>query len=343
MHLPPEVHRVIARGKPYYYWHPGRGTKRADGKPVRLPDAEQNPKEFWIEVERLGGKAEYAPKSLAVMLRDYEASPQFRDDLSEATKRDYARYLKFWTLHLGKYTAEALRASHILHIRDEFLAGKLSTGNHAVAVLSAAFLWGIPRDHSVFNPCEKVPKSKIETEGRRPWPPWALEIAHDHFRPELRRAVALGLYTGQRIGDVLKMRADQIEGDVAGLKLTQSKTGKPLFIPFHDSLRPEIAQALADGHDYLVCRPDGRPFSGQDFQAMWSREMAKEPHGRIKREGFSFHGLRTLAVCVLAETTDALRISAITGQSLNIVERYLKDHRQRELAAQAISAWQKGL
>ena len=65
---------------------------------------------------------------------------------------------------------------------------------------------------------------------------------------------------------------------------------------------------------------------------MWSREMEKEPQGRVRREGFSFHGLRTLAVAALAEMVDAIRIAAITGQSLNVVERYLKDHRQRELA-----------
>jgi hypothetical protein len=37
---------------------------------------------------------------------------------------------------------------------------------------------------------------------------------------------------------------------------------------------------------------------------------------------------------------DAIRIASITGQSLNVVERYLRDHRQRELATQAIKAWE---
>ena len=339
MHLPPEVHRVISRGKPYYYWHPGRGTKRAEGKPVRLPDAEDKPKEFWIAVEQLGGKPEYDAKSLGTMLQTYAASEQF-GDLSKATQRDYGRYVKFWTEHLGRFGAADIRASHIIHVRDEQYAGKLSTGNHSVAVLSAAYVWGIPRDYAVHNPAKAVPQSKIKSDGRRPWPTWALEIAHKHFRPELRLAVALGLYTGQRLGDVLRMERGHV--GPGGISVTQSKTGKDLLIPIHRTLRPDIDAALAGPHEFLVCREDGRAYTGQDFQAMWSREMAKEPHARIKREGFSFHGLRTLAVAVLAAAgNDAIRIAAITGQSLNIVEHYLSDHRQKELGAQAIGAWEK--
>lgn len=338
MPLPTEVHRVVARGKPYYYWHPGRGTSRAEGKPVRLPDAERETRRFWEEVERLGGKPQYEERSLAIMLQRYGASDQF-GKLSAATRRDYARYLAFWTEHLGRFGAADIRASHIMLIRDREHAGKLSTGNHAVAVLSAAYVWGIPRDFAVHNPAKDVPHSRIETDGRLPWPPWALEIAHKHFRPELRRAVALGLYTGQRLGDVLRMQRSDIEAD--GIRVKQSKTKKDLFVPFHEAIKPEIEAALASPHDFLVCREDGRPFTSQDFQAMWSREMAKEPHGRIKREGFSFHGLRTLAVAALAATgNDAIRVASITGQSLNIVERYLKDHRQRELSSQAIKAWE---
>lgn len=337
MALPPEVHRVVSRGKPYYYWHPGRGTKRAAGA-IRLPDADHEPRAFWIEVERLGGKPMYEAKSLAAMLERYSASEQY-DGLSAATKRDYGRYVAFWTAQLGRFTASDIRASHVLHVRDEQFAGKRSTGNHAVAVLSAAYVWGIPRDFSATNPAKQVPQSKVETDGRLPWPPWALEIAHRHFRPELRRAVAIGLYTGQRLADVLKMQRSEIEEN--GIYVRQNKTQKGLFLPFHEALKPEIEAALAEPHEYLICREDGRPFTSQDFQAMWSREMAKEPHGRIKREGFSFHGLRTLAVAALAGSgLNSIQISAITGQSLSIIERYLKNHRQRELASQAIKAWE---
>lgn len=338
MVLPPEVHRVVARGRPYYYWHPGRGTKRAEGKPIRLPDAEEKPKEFWIAVERLGGKPRYEAKSMAAMIEAYAASEHF-EKLSDMTRRDYVRYLKFWTDQLGEFPVADVEACHIMDFRDLEYRGKASTANHSVAVLSAVYVWGIPRRFARSNPASDVKRIKIETDGRLPWPTWALEIAHEHFRPELRLAVALGLYTGQRLGDVLRMQRSDI--GPGGIRVKQSKTKKGLMIPIHRTLRPDIDAALAGPHDYLVCREDGRPFTGQDFQAMWSREMAKEPHGRIKREGFSFHGLRTLAVAVLAKNgNDAIRIASITGQSLNIVELYLRDHSQQELGAQAIAAWE---
>ena len=44
--LPPHVNVVRVKGRPYYYSHPGRGTKNAK-KPVRLPDDPRSP-EFWV-------------------------------------------------------------------------------------------------------------------------------------------------------------------------------------------------------------------------------------------------------------------------------------------------------
>jgi integrase len=274
------------------------------------------------------------------MLTAWRNSADF-DALAAATQRDYDRYIGLWREKIGEFPARDIRPVHVIAVRDE-LADRPTTANHAVAVLSAGYIWGAPRDYSTTNPCSLVPKLTVETEGRLPWPAWALEIAATQFRAELRRSVALGLYTGQRLGDVLSMRLVDIDRE--GINVRQSKTGKRLWIPFHAALKAEIEAARKDGRIYLVSREDGRPFTAQDFQAMWTREMKKEPQGRIRREGFSFHGLRTLAVVVLAESgMDAIRISSITGQSLNVVEGYLKDHRQRELAMQAIKAWERVL
>jgi hypothetical protein len=43
--LPAHVNAVRVKGRPYYYYQPGRGTKKA-AKAVRLPDDPRQP-EFW--------------------------------------------------------------------------------------------------------------------------------------------------------------------------------------------------------------------------------------------------------------------------------------------------------
>ena len=157
--------------------------------------------------------------------------------LAPTTQRDYDRYIPIWREKIGEFLARDIRPVHILAIRDE-LGDKPSTANHAVAVLSAAFIWGVPRDYANANPCRGAAEAQGRDGRAPPVACWALEIARNSFRAELRRAVALGLYTGQRLGDVLTMRLVDIEGD--GINVQQSKTGKRLWIPIHAALKPEI-------------------------------------------------------------------------------------------------------
>ena len=87
--------------------------------------------------------------------------------------------------------------------------------------------------------------------GTWPGPTSALELAAKHFRPELRRAVAVGLYTGQLLRDVLKMERRHTEGE--GIAIKQNKIGKGLFVPFHQALKPEIDAAHAEPGEFLIC------------------------------------------------------------------------------------------
>ena len=61
----------------------------------------------------------------------------------------------------------------------------------------------------------------------------------------------------------------------------------------------------------------------------------------LKDAGLVFHGLRKSAVVFLLEAgcTDA-EVSAITGQSRQMVEHYARQVNQRKLAASAILKWE---
>ena len=83
MPLPEGVHKVISKGRTYYYWSPNRGTGREGGR-VRLPNADANPIAFTREIEMLRKAAEPVPDdgTVAHLTRRYRDSEDFKS-LSE--------------------------------------------------------------------------------------------------------------------------------------------------------------------------------------------------------------------------------------------------------------------
>ena len=77
------------------------------------------------------------------------------------------------------------------------------------------------------------------------------------------------------------------------------------------------------------------------FKASWSNELNREVMKPLRAKRLVFHGLRKSAVVMLLEAgaTDA-EVSAVTGQSREMVEHYSKQVNQRKLAAAAILKWE---
>jgi integrase len=324
------VHVVTRRsGRKAYYYRPHRGTAKA-AVSIRLPDNPQSP-EFWKALEVAQGNAAAPEGGMARMIDAYLASPRF-NGLAKASKKDYRRYLDDLKNRLGKFETDAIEPRHIAKLRDLFGATP-SKANHYVAVVRAVYSWGIELGHARFNPAENI--SSLKTgDGHLPWPTWAWEMSLT-MRDECRIACALALYTGQRLGDVLRMQLGHIEDGIVAVR--QGKTGKAMRIPLHRELLPVIEECRKRGSIYLVAKPDGSPFSTDHFQAMWTREMKKEPQARIRREGYAFHGLRKSATVKLLEAgATEKETSAVTGMSLPMVEHYSRMADQLRLAKEAI-------
>ena len=79
MPLPEGVHRVISKGRTYYYWSPNRGTGR-EGERIRLPNADINPIAFAREIELLQKAAEPVPAdgTVAHLTKKYRDSEDFK-------------------------------------------------------------------------------------------------------------------------------------------------------------------------------------------------------------------------------------------------------------------------
>jgi integrase len=168
------------------------------------------------------------------------------------------------------------------------------------------------------------------------------EAAHPIGSRE-RLALALGLYTGQRRGDVIRMGRQHVRGDLIAVK--QQKTGASLLIPLHPELRLLLDTVPATQMTFVQTLR-GTPFDGKSF-TQW---FAKACDDAGLPSLCTFHGLRKAACRRLAEAGCTVHeIAAVSGHaSLKEVERYTKAADQTRLAQaamarQAMATAQKGV
>jgi integrase len=118
-------------------------------------------------------------------------------------------------------------------------------------------------------------------------------------------AIDLAVSTGQRRGDLLALRRDQLTHE--GIVFKQSKTGAGVLIEWSEDLRAIVdrAKKLAPQipGEYLIRTRRGRPYSAEGFSAIWQRVMAK--HVKAGGQRFSFHDLRSVSADGAATAEEA--------------------------------------
>ena len=233
--LPPHVNAVRVKGRPYYYFHPGRGTKGA-AKPIRLPDDPRQP-EFWDAYRKARGEPEPRPNANAVetLIDAYTAAPEWRQ-LSDNTRTNWLLYLERIKSKWGPLEVRGIEPRHVLALRDKY-ADTPAAANNLLRCLSSMLSWSVPRGWRANNPCLLVPKLK-SGDGYKPWPWDMIELVEKHAPRWMWHAVALALYTGQRQDDVLAMTRGKIKNGL--IEVRQEKTGCALAIPAHQRLLPVI-------------------------------------------------------------------------------------------------------
>ena len=281
--LPPHIQRIVSGGREYFYFQSGRSTK-SPGPRHKLPGTPHSV-EFWEAYRSLVGSELPAGKSFDDLIAAYKLSPDFTRR-SDATRRDYARYLDIISTAWGDLLVGSLRPKHVLQLRDKW-ANTPVAANHLLSVLKTLINWGIPREFSETNPCAHVPRLETDEQGARPWPSWAYTLIEDLASDDIRRAVLLARYTGQRQSDVLRMRPEHVEDD--GLNVRQQKTGKQLWVPLHRDLK--TAMKGWDGSPF-VQKPRGGGYTPDQFRAAWTRLMNDTPAGRIRALRSTVFGLR---------------------------------------------------
>lgn len=318
--LPYTAHKAT-RGVLTWYYRRGSTWVKLPGDPGKDPEAA---KVYWAA--RTGMHERKSAATFNSLMESYRKSPRWLA-LKPLTKRDYERVMTYLSEKVGDRSAIAIERRHVIQAQQDN-SERARFANYIVQVLSILMEHAINLGWRRDNPAKGV--SLLKTgEGYHPWPAWALTAFRHEADGPVLTAFELALGTGQRIGDVLAMRWDQIEDD--GVIVKQSKTGAELWAPFTDALRRHLSCTPRRGLT-IVSNDLGRPMT---YTAI--RQRLDAPRKRSGASAYSFHGLRYNAASELYEAgcSDA-QVQAITGHKTRaMAAKYGKGARQRVLAREA--------
>ena len=261
----------------------------------------------------------------------YYRSPDFRSlKLStQAMRRNIVENFR------NKHGDKPVKLLGRAHIKD-MIGAKADTphaANNLLKVLRVLLGHAVSIDLIDNNQAIGVKKYRVSGDGFHSWS--EDEIARFENRHPIgsrpRLALALGLYTAQRKGDVVKMGWQQLKDNAISLR--QEKTDTALMIPVH----PDLALVLASAprsHLTFLTTERGAPFTAAGF-GNWFRDRCNE----AALPQCSFHGLRKAAATRLANAgCSSDQIRAITGHlSLAEVAHYTRAADQKRLAQQAMA------
>lgn len=224
--------RRLASGKVLYYY-------QAKGKKIPLGPNRIAANQEWARLEASGPTLLFP-----VVAKQYRVA-SFQG-FSASTKEHYERALRNLELYLRKFQLEQIEPRHV---RDYLRRrSKKGAALFEKRVLSAVFNWARGEGlTSAPNPCHGMKLSKAEKKAHGSKPrPYVTDAQFDevHARGDaiLQDAMDIALLTGQRPGDILAARRQDIVEGV--LWFTQQKTGKRVGVKVQGALAVVLERVL---------------------------------------------------------------------------------------------------
>lgn len=319
------VAAIKRKGRVYHYYRrDGRLHGRLRGAPGSTA--------FLSDYARIhdtyhGSRGEDAENSFADICTRYMSSPEFRG-LSDATKKSYMQMIEGLRRMFGPAQVSQITRAHVKAYR-ETLSGTPAKANISMSVMRVVMEWAVDAEIIAVNPATKIKAFKGGSHD--PWPEAVIARVLENAPAHLAHAIALALYTGQRKGDLLKLRWSDVQD--GWLVFTQQKTGAKIEVPLHPQLRALLATIPKSAVTVLTTNK-GRVWTPSNFDGVFKRSM-----GALDAQGWVFHGLRANAASRLRDAgcSDA-EIASITGhKSMAMVQHYTRGADQRRLAEAAMA------
>lgn len=272
--------------------------------------------------------------TMMTIITDYKGSPDFTN-LAPSSRRMYLRYIGLIEESFGDLPLAALADRRV---RGEFKAWRDTfaatprKADYAWTTLARLMSFAKDRGTIATNPCEKGGRLYVADRTDKFWGEAEISSLLAAASNEIKLALVLALWTGQRQGDLLRLAWSAYDG--SHLRLRQSKTGRRIVMPAGAPLKALLDLTERRG-PLVLTNTYGRPWTSDGFRTSWSKTCA-----RAGVSGLTFHDLRGSAVVrlALAEAT-VPQIATFTGHSLKDVEAILDAHylgRDIQLAEAAV-------
>lgn len=317
-----------------FYYHRATGT-RLPGEPdsAEFRDA-------YYAADRI------APRdtgTVSALIREYLASPKFAKKRA-STQKEYKRLLakvegaavpetdgkkSFGSMPIAALASPRVIGKFITYQEEVGLDHPREADNRLTR-LSSVFRYAKSKGRIARNPLEGFERLYDNDRSEMIWTEVEIKKFMKGAPVELQRALILAIHTGQRYGDLVRLRWADYDGTHIYLK--QSKTSAKVIVRASAALKLMLDGAPKSGL-FILTREDQRPWHTQkDDKALgkaWRAHMIEAGlYSSDPSERLHFNDLRGTAVTLLAEAGCTIpEIVAITGHSLTsaskILEKYL--------------------
>jgi integrase len=267
-----------------------------------------------------------APGSVAYVVASYLDSQAHFGRLAPGTRGMHRAILERFREAHGDLPFAIMPPKFIAWLLDQ---KKPHAARNWLKTLRALSRFAVALDFRADDPTRDIKLAPIKGDGFHTWTDYEIAQyeAYHAIGTQARLALALGRYTMQRRGDVIRMGRQHIRN--GELHVTQQKTGVALVLPVHPALAAIIEATPGDHLTFLVTK-SGKPYSGKDFSEtfrQWCNEASLP--GRCK-----FHGLRKAGLTWGADQGwSTHELAAWSGhKTLAEIQRYTKAADQRRAA-----------
>lgn len=326
------------------WWEPNATEKAAGMNPVSL-DAERP---TWSirkarEMNRIaaratkGAQAVDGRRTVAALTERYLRHGDFRDRLRPSTQTDYRNLCRRVAARMGhKLVKDVTKPDLYAWYEDLRQQKSPRTAQALIRMASVLFShaekigWRGENTNPALNMKLEQPKpaTRVAT--------WeevdALVTAADALDLQgMALAITLGLYTAQRQGDILDLRAEQITrmdgptGPIHVLALVRAKRNTAGHMPIHPDAVPRLTAALdrlADQQDHIITDPRGRAYGKTRWRDDWLAVRARAAMECPSVETLEYRDLRrTFGVLARAQGTSRDDVTAVLGNTADIDPR----------------------
>ncbi|ADY64416.1 tyrosine-type recombinase/integrase [Agrobacterium tumefaciens] len=326
-----KVKKTLTSGKTIYYcyaWRGGPLLKNDKGEPIQPGDHLIKSAFRRAHDERRAP----SPTDLSSLITLYRGSSDFRRT-KLGTRHEYDRYLDKIRMQFDRLSLEELQQPSTRGAFKEWrdsLADTPRTADFAWMVLVRVLSFAKDRGMISVNIAERGGRLYRSTRRDRTWSDADVAAFEAVAPSQMRLAIQLALWTGQRKGDLLRLSWCDFDG--ANLRFIQSKTKARVLVPMG-----YLADVLCSqkGTGAILRTSRGSAWTSAGFNTSWRKCCAKAGITDL-----TFHDLRGTAITRMALAGCTVpEIAAVTGHSLKDVEAILDMHYlggRTELAASAM-------